>query len=144
MSDVGMRWLKTEWVWALVLLIAGVAAYSNSFQGVFVQDDETAIVENPLIRTFPSMDIFRDNRRPLLYLSLAMNYRAGGVDPWGYHLVNLLIHVMSALVLFAVILRTLRQRPQEAIAASAVWTAGGTALLWMAHPLQTADRKSVV
>ena len=66
--------------------------------------------------------------RPVLNLSLALNYLMGGTAAWGYHLVNLLIHLCAGLVLYGILRRTFRGFDLPAAA---------VALLWTAHPIQT-------
>ena len=76
--------------------------------------------------------------RPLVNLTFAINYAAGGLDPRGYRLTNLAIHLLAALTLFGLVRRTLRL-PSLAPrfgeqATNLAWVA---ALIWMLHPLQT-------
>src|SRR6185312_11084012 len=65
--------------------------------------------------------------RPVLNLSLAVNYAISGPDPWSYHALNLAIHVGAALCLFGLIRRT----------AGPALLAFAVALLWAVHPLQS-------
>src|SRR5262249_37798917 len=62
-----------------------------------------------------------------------------GLDPVGYHVVNLLLHWLSALVLWGIIGRTLMlERYREAFSAEdTAAVAFLTALVWAVHPLQT-------
>jgi tetratricopeptide (TPR) repeat protein len=80
------------------------------------------------------------NGRPILNLSLALNYAVSGTAPWSYHAANLAILVLCALVLFGIVRRTLALRglPQPVAAALAV------ALLWEVHPLLTESVTYVV
>jgi len=73
-------------------IITGIA-YSNSFSGVFLFDDGLAIVDNPWIRSIGSPgDLFSVlPPGPVITVTLAINYGHGGMDPFGYHAVNLLI-----------------------------------------------------
>ena len=118
--------------------MGGVLAYSSSFSGVFIADDEEAIVRNQSIRSLATaLDPPRDTTtagRPVLNLSFALNYAAGGVDPWGYHAVNLGIHLAAGLGLFGVARRS----------SLPVGAAFAVALLWTLHPLQTAAVTYVV
>ena len=78
-------------IWPLAVIVAaGVLVYLNSFHGVFVFDDHGNIVDNQKIRSFEHL---WDNR-PLVQLSLAVNYYFGELNVWGYHLVNLGIHLL--------------------------------------------------
>ena len=108
--------------WKIVLagaaiVLAALAAYHNSFSGPFVFDDPQSIIENATIRPPWSIAALLSPPaqatvagRPLVNLSLALNYAMGGTDVWGYHAVNLVIHMLAGLALFGVVRRTLRLR----------------------------------
>ncbi len=127
----------------IVVLIA--AAYWNSFSGVFVYDDRTAIVENTTIRQLWPLDIplsppvaAGTGGRPLANLSFALSYALSGLQPWGYHLVGIVIHGLAALALFGVVRRTLEQPLLASrFGHDAVPLAGAAAALWAVHPLHT-------
>ena len=128
-----------------VLLGAGIAAYWNSFSGGIVFDDYVTIRENPSITNLadlpavlqPPRDI-SSSGRPLVNLSLAVNYTLGGTsDMWSYHAFNLAIHLLATLTLLGVVRRTLLSPPlRERFGRGALPLAGAVALLWMLHPLQ--------
>jgi tetratricopeptide (TPR) repeat protein len=121
---------------AAVCAIA-VAAYSGSFRVPFLYDDTPTIVENPTLRhlasaLFPPNDTTAGGR-PVLNLSLAVNYAAGGTSVWGYHAVNLAIHIAAALALVGIVRRTLAPS-----LGSRAWTvAFVSGAIWVSHPLQT-------
>ncbi len=130
---------------AIALLIAGVLlVYQRSLHVPFVLDDADSITDNPTIRSFatalfpPASSGITVSGRPFLNLSLAINYRFGGTDPFGYHVGNLLIHCAAALCLFGVVRRTLRL-PSLAprLGSHATPLAWFTAAWWALHPLQT-------
>ena len=138
--------------WRLTVLLAGlivaatVAAYSNSFAGPFIYDDIRSIVENYTIRQFwpiwqvlsPPCNGETVGGRPLLNLSLAMNYAVGGLEPWGYHAANLAMHLAAALLLFGALRRTLLTPAlHHRFGGAATPLALAGALLWAVHPLQT-------
>jgi tetratricopeptide (TPR) repeat protein len=144
--DAGsLRRQASHWGYGLLILAAGLLAYSNSFQGVFLFDDDNAITGNPHIRALwpPGVSLSAPPQstaagRPLVSLSLALNYAAGGLNPWGYHLFNLVVHLSAGLILFGVVRRTLlSDRLRERYGPSASLLAGITALSWVVHPLQT-------
>lgn len=128
---------------AVVLLVVGVVlAYANSFSGVSVFDDDGSITENSsiehLVTAFQPPPKTTVSGRPLLNLSLAINYAIGGSDLWGYHLGNLAIHVCAALALLGIVRRTLLLPTlRERYGAHATELALVIALLWALHPLQT-------
>jgi len=119
----------------LFILIAGAAVYGNTFGVPFVLDDVTSIFGNPLVRDFK----LAFKPRMVGDLSFAINYRLGGVEVAGYHLVNLLIHLINGwLVYFLVSL--LRKTPCFTVNQGADdhrLAALFTALLFICHPVQT-------
>lgn len=132
-------------------MIAGFAAYANSWHGPFVFDDQGSISGNPTIRSlasawFPPTDAgITVAGRPLLNFSFALNYALSGEAVWSYHAVNLLIHLSAALLLAGLVRRTL-QLPSAIPAGrdSAGSIALFAALLWLVHPVQTAAVTYVV
>ena len=97
-----------------LIVAAVIAAYGNSLAGPFIYDDVKAIVENPTIRRLwplgpvlsPPGEGQTVSGRPLLNLTLALNYALSGLDVWSYHAANLAIHLAAALLLFGVLRRT--------------------------------------
>jgi tetratricopeptide (TPR) repeat protein len=140
------RWLTAGGARPLaigLIVAAGWAAYANSFCGVFVLDDLYEIERNPAIRQLwpPAVPMFQGSglpRRPIPYYTFALNYALGGYEVWGYHLLNLAVHLACALLLFAVVRRTLAGgRLAAPYGQAATGIALATALLWTVHPLQT-------
>lgn len=125
-----------RWLAPLLIVAAGCLAYRNSFGAPFLYDDRVFIVENLRIRQIAHA--MEGTSRPLVYLLMAVNYAWGGLDPRGYHAVNLLIHLLAGLALFGVVRRTLiSSRLRSRYGAGAFWIALSVALVWVAHPLQT-------
>lgn len=146
-----------KWL-GLLLVAAGAAVYFNSLDGVFLFDDLPNIVERERIRQLQPVWPLLAARRPVVELSLAVNYALGGLDPWGYHIGNIVIHILAGLTLFGVVRRTLPvgengvkdscapalgMRP---VTGKTLRRDNGTlgngfaftiALLWLVHPLQT-------
>ncbi len=136
-----------------LITLATASAFSSSFAGSFVFDDTSAIVENPTIRQLwpiwkplcPSRTCSGVGGRPLLNLSLAINYAISGYGVWSYHVVNLAIHILAALLLFDVVRRTLLlPTMRERWGAAALPLGFVIALLWAVHPLQTESVTYVV
>ena len=83
--------------------------------------------------------------RPLVALSLALNYAADGLNPRGYHLVNVLVHVAAALALFALARRVIvLARGPSTQGMAPTLAALAIALPWAAHPLHTMATLNVV
>ena len=151
---------------AALIVVVGAWAYSNSLGGAFVFDDFPAIVQNPNIRSIwpltRAMSAPRDvtlSARPVASLTFAINYALAPPDArdtferartdasaavvgrfernvWGYHFLNLAIHLAAALALFGVVRRTLlSQRLRRRLGGAATSLSLGTAIVWVVHPL---------
>ncbi|HXX58309.1 MAG TPA: tetratricopeptide repeat protein, partial [Thermodesulfovibrionales bacterium] len=130
-----------------VLIAAiGFLAYSNTFHSPFQFDDKPHIINEPVIRDIKNFVSDRrghdyNPRRFIGYLSLAINYHFGGVDVIGYHMVNLLIHICNALLLYFFVLLTFRTTSMEQLEGSPSpapsLIALFSALFFVSHPLQT-------
>ncbi len=124
---------------AALLIAAGAAVYSNSFGGGFFLDDLDDIVENEAIKgSILGGGWLKTMDRPMVTLSLAINYHFGGLNIWGYHAVNVAIHLLAGLILFGLVRRTLRlERMPDSFREAATGLALACALIWLVHPLQT-------
>jgi tetratricopeptide (TPR) repeat protein len=128
----------------LLVLAAGLA-YSNSFQGQFYFDDAVTILHNrnirslwPISRVVAYVPEQPNAGRPLVSISLAMNYAISRTQAWSYHAFNLLVHILAGLTLLGIVRRTLlSDRMKDRFGRHATLLAGLTALLWTVHPLQT-------
>ena len=125
-------------------MAAGLLNYWNSLSIPFVWDDESAIVTNETIRQLWPLSIPLSPPhdtpmagRPLVNLSIGLNYAFGGLKPSGYHAWNVGVHVLCALLLFGIVRRSLATSaltgPPFGVPAES--TALLAALLWMLHPL---------
>jgi protein O-mannosyl-transferase len=132
--------------WRLGLLAAaGLLAYFNSLSGSFILDDVPAIVQNQDIRDWSRLSsVLMPERelpvagRPLVNVSLAINYALGGLDVRGYHVWNVAVHLGCALLVFAVVRRTLvANRVDRELRERSLDLAFAVALLWALHPLNT-------
>ncbi len=131
----------------MLVVAAGLLAYQNSFTGSFVFDDIVSIKRNPTIAhlwpVWPVLSTPHGNGlpvegRPLVNLSLVVNYALGGYTVWGYHTLNVAIHILAGLTLLGVVRRTLRQPIlRERFGGAADGLALVMAVLWTVHPLQT-------
>ncbi|MBE7462488.1 MAG: tetratricopeptide repeat protein [Planctomycetes bacterium] len=127
----------------LLLVAAGVAVYSNSFGGVFVHDDWTIVLDNPKIqKLWPPWEAIygypdpQSPDRPVGAYTLAISYALSGYQPWGYHLVNLLIHLLTGLTLYGLMRRTLKlESLRPRLGEHAEGLALAVALVWIVHPV---------
>jgi tetratricopeptide (TPR) repeat protein len=139
----------------LLLVITGIIAYSGSFGVPFQFDDDPNIRENPLIQ---NPEIFRDSSsycsqpekaedavcrffqsRYVGNLTFFVNYQLHGLHVAGYHAVNLLIHILSAFLVYLLGLLTFRTPflRNSKTGATAGYIALFSALLFVSHPVQT-------
>ena len=150
------------------LILAGILVYANTFQGSFVFDDINFITKNDpdVHMTRFSWDALKraalegnPRNRYLPNISFAFNYYLGGETTFGYHLVNLAIHLISGIVLFFLFRLTwrlclspsggssvssvsseasvFRKPPKGFLSVSPDLPAFLAALIWLVHPVQT-------
>jgi tetratricopeptide (TPR) repeat protein len=120
-----------------VIIAAAIAAYAGTFAVPFLFDDASSIALNASLQHLGSA--FRPpidatvGGRPVLNLSLALDYAIGGQAVWSYHATNLAIHVLAGLTLFGILRQTLAHRGDS----SPALIAFSAAIIWTLHPLQT-------
>ncbi|MBI4522543.1 MAG: tetratricopeptide repeat protein [Deltaproteobacteria bacterium] len=140
----GERWTTYGVTIGLIGFLC-VLAFSNTFDNKFVFDDKAVVQTNDLIRSLHNIPrIFSlgywtssrelvpgvhrgDLYRPFTIMTYALNYAVGGLNPFGYHLVNILLQLAVSVVFF-VFAQQVGIRPITALAAS---------LLFTVHPLHT-------
>ena len=132
---------KESFAYPALIIIAGIAAYSNSFCCSFHFDDFPNIVSNSAIWELSDWRAWMlfNPYRPVAFFTFALNYHFGLLDVFGYHLVNLGIHLLNALLLWELI-RLMFSSPYLAkhpLSASAGNIAFFTALIFAVHPLMT-------
>lgn len=124
----------------LLLIIAlGFLVYSNVLSGTFQFDDKLNIVDNPLIRDIGNMWP-PSGSRWFGNLTFSLNYIAGGLNPTGYHIVNISIHIFTALTVYMFVFLTLNSpffTEREYGSTHTPWVACICSLLFVVHPIQT-------
>ncbi len=125
-------------VLALVAALGiAVFGYARTLHGQFQYDDVLQIVQNPLIKnlgaTARALPAMLSGGRPLTLFTIALNYAAGGLEPWGWRATNLFVHLSVAVGVFALGRAVLRLAGAGRPDAVAVAGAGAFAL----HPLQS-------
>ena len=120
-----------------LLAVVVLVLYANSFSVPFLFDDYFEISRNPMVQTIePPLDYLRRSRG-IPAFTFALNYRLGGFDLWGFHLLNVLVHLANGLLVYALVLRTLRLPGlRERYGRAAEGLATLVALVFVAHPLQ--------
>ena len=120
---------------AALLAIGIGAAYSNSLSVGFEFDDVYLLTNNPSIRSLRNIPRFfydpftlttvRENAdlRPVLQITYALNHAISGLRPWSYHAVNMVLHLVAALLVFRIVRDHLWPGPALVPAAAALFFA---------------------
>jgi len=123
----GGRW---DTACAVLLVLITSLTYAGSLRVGWHFDDQHAVIDNQQLRDpAASLGSIGSSTRSLTEATFALNYAIGGLDPWSYHLGNLLIHALAALCLFGWV-RSIVGSPQR-------WLAFFAAALFAVHPLTT-------
>lgn len=126
---------------AWLIFALGLAVYSNTFHCSFQFDDSIYIVGNPSIHHLQDLQAIWKfcPCRFLAFLSIAINYHLHQLHVLGYHLVNLAIHVVCALLVWRLVLLTFWTPVMKAekISRHAGTVALFAGLLFVSHPVQT-------
>jgi protein O-mannosyl-transferase len=133
----------------LLICITGLIIYSNTFSVPFQWDEAAFINDNIIVKNF---DYFLNpssaeglqhynsfNRRYVSFLAFALNYAIHGYEVTGYHIVNLLIHLISAILVYLLACLIFRTPffENSGLRSESRLIALFAALLFVSHPLQT-------
>jgi len=141
-TTFSMKGLATAAVAALLLT---VLAYSNSFNAAFHFDDFHQVVTNPNIRHLSEIPrFFTDSSlgssyvgvriyRPVTFSTFAVNFALSGYDVFGYHVLNLLLHILNALLVYLIVISV----PDPALDKRRHIVALAASALFALHPVET-------
>jgi hypothetical protein len=134
----------------LLVIIVGLVVYSNTFRVPFLFDDESSVYKSVAVRdagyfTKASLAGILSAPRTIGQLSFTLNYALGGLDVVGYHIVNLVIHVCCALLVYWFVVLLFRAPYFTGYFQGSVdpsfhvrgFVALFAALLFVSHPIQT-------
>ena len=122
-----------------LIVILGFAVYANSLSGEFIWDDNTLVKNNLYIRSWTNIaKIFTEDVgagaeksyrfwRPMQMLTYMLDYSFWELNPLGYHLTNIVLHILAALTLFWLINLLYDNRHLALI----------TGLFFTVHPIHT-------
>jgi protein O-mannosyl-transferase len=129
---------------AVLLILAVLAVYMPTMRGGFVWDDDEYVVNNMTLRSAGGLARiwFQPGAvpqyYPLVHTTFWLEYRLWGLHPFGFHLVNVLLHAAVALLLIAAL---------EKLKVPGAWLAGA---IFALHPVQVesvawiTERKNVL
>lgn len=124
--------------------LLGVILYAPALKFGFVDwDDDVLILQNPDMWGISPAHLkwmftttFFGHYQPLTWLSFALNYEAGGLRPVGYHLVNILLHAGSGMLVFGLALKIFDRTMMQVSEIGRIAAAVLAALIFSAHPLR--------
>jgi protein O-mannosyl-transferase len=135
---------RREWVLGFILVAATLMAYQPVWHAGFIWDDDAYVTQNPLLtapdglwRIWFSLDS-PSQYFPLTYTTFFLERCLWGLNPAGYHLVNLLLHAANALLVWRLLAR---------LRVPGAWLA---AAIFALHPVQVesaawiTERKNVL
>ncbi len=148
-------WHQNRTTFLLLLSIIGLTflVFLPTFQNDFTNwDDDMYIRDNPLVKSLSADNLEQmfmpdekafvgGNYHPLTILTLAINYRISGLNPWSYQLFNILLHLLNTFLVFLLLYRLCGNKSDIALIA---------ALLFGIHPMHVesvswvAERKDVL
>ena len=142
---------KKSLIYCLLIIAIGILAYSNTFNSPFQWDENDFLVQNPIVKNLkyfwePSKAKTGDpvfyfflRTRYMAYLTFAINYKLHGFNVLGYHIFNLTIHLLNALLVYFLILLTFKTPFLNGsfLKQSSHLIALFSALIFVSHPLQT-------
>src|SRR2546430_814368 len=118
---------QRNWLWGLFRIALVLIAYARVFTAGFIWDDESHLTQNPcIVGPLGLKEIWTSTRAvyyPLVLTSFWSLHKLVGLSPLPYHILNLLMHGGSAVLLW----RVLRQ-----LDVRGAWLG---AALWALHPV---------
>ncbi len=116
----------------LILLFVSFAAYLNALSCGFVYDDKSMDAAGNILAIFSKTNYYR----PLMPIVFKFIYHVFGLNPWGFHLVNILFHCGNSVIVFLTIRRLLNE---ERVLRSLAYLSPPfiAALLFASHPIHT-------
>src|SRR5271170_1733703 len=106
--------MKNAWkapVAAALLVLLTVSAYLPALRCGFIWDDDDYVTENPALQSLGGLEAiwFKPGAThqyyPLVFTSFWAEYHLWGLKPFGYHLVNVILHAANAVLLWCVLRR---------------------------------------
>lgn len=135
-ASAGARWIAGSLLAALILFVF----LPTLGQGWAPIDDELNFVDNPDYRGFSIAHLrwiwttrLAGHYIPLSWMTLAADFAWSGMDPWGYHLTNVVLHLANGLLLFALAGRLFEPASEKG---SSILGAFACAAFFALHPLR--------
>ena len=132
----------------VIFSLLGILIYSNVLNSPFIFDDEMYITDNYQIRDISNLLNDFSGTRYIGFLSFAINYYFGGLNTFGYHLVNVIIHILNAILVYFLVSLTFKTgigigkgMGKDKDISSPIplpdFIAFSVSLIFLVHPIQT-------
>ncbi len=140
---------SSSWLAFILIGFSVLIVYSNTYRVPFTFDDEPRITENKSIRNLSNyLSLVKLlESRAVVDLTFALNYEFGRLDVFGYHLVNVWIHILNGFLVYLLVSAILKQRPEisdssdlsssESQYVSIRTLSFFAAIIFVVHPIQT-------
>jgi tetratricopeptide (TPR) repeat protein len=128
---------------SLLFAVVAIITYYPSLHGDFIFDGKRVIQDSPLshierLSQITDLLLSKEIGRRIGLISFALNFYFGGLDPFGYHLVNVIIHILNGLVLFILSYKILTLPLWEGRwKRNALKISFLGSFIWLVHPIQT-------
>ncbi|MBI4485734.1 MAG: tetratricopeptide repeat protein [Acidobacteria bacterium] len=132
--DAGARFdLRALVVCGATALLAG-GLYLNALDNPFVYDDYHTVVANTSIQRVTNIRgiVLHDITRPIVNVSYAIDRAVWGTRPLGFHVTNVLVHMLNVVLLFRLAWQLVGHRARQPLI-----VAGAAAALFAVHPMMT-------
>ncbi|HEX3718930.1 MAG TPA: tetratricopeptide repeat protein [Verrucomicrobiae bacterium] len=99
------------WFWSVILAALVIIAYLPAFSGGFIWDDDSYVTQNFNLRDLAGLGRIwfapatMPQYYPLAHSSFWLEYHLWGLNPFGYHCVNILLHALAAILLYRTLAR---------------------------------------
>ncbi len=128
----------------VIVIALTILAYSNTLDGEFQFDDDISILYNQSIKD-PSLlfqpnflDSLSQGSRPVIIFTYALNYYIGGFNVFGYHILNLIVHIINGFLIYYLVILTMRSSvTSKESQGQAHNIAVLSAAIFLLHPIQT-------
>jgi Tfp pilus assembly protein PilF len=132
------------WILAAAIGLATAAVFAGVVQNGFVNwDDDLNFTDNPDYRGLSSAHLrwmlstlHGGHYQPLVWLTFGLDHAVWGMEPAGYHATSLAVHVVNAVLVFALLRLLLRARPGHTATTGTALAAAAGALAFALHPLR--------
>jgi tetratricopeptide (TPR) repeat protein len=136
------------WIYYAIIGTAAFLVYWNALSNDFVFDDESVVLGDPTITSLSNIPKYFTAQegfhkvigryfRPVISTSYAIDYALYGLKPFGYHLTNVIIHVINSLLFYYLLLLIFNTVKPEKQAFNLQYILLFAALLFAVHPIHT-------